>query len=83
MTPYCSGSPINLIPPVEPLDPDVPHRKQVYQSIFGGINWLATLTRPDIAPSLPFIALYINYPHQQHYKSRYSCIKISYQHQII
>ena len=31
MTPYCSGLPIASIPPVYPLDPDLPFIKQVYQ----------------------------------------------------
>ena len=62
MTPYCSGFPINYIPPVDPLDPDLPRQKQVYQSIVGCINWLANFTRPDVAPALTFIALYSNAP---------------------
>ena len=35
MTPNCSGFPIESIPPIDPLDPDIPCRKQVYQSIDG------------------------------------------------
>ena len=35
MTSYCSGFPIDYIPPVETLDPDISHQKQVYQSIVG------------------------------------------------
>ena len=30
MTPYRSGFPIDSIPPVDPLDPDLPRRRQVY-----------------------------------------------------
>ena len=42
ITPYRYGLPINSIPPIEPLDSDLPHQRQVYQIIFGCINWLAT-----------------------------------------
>ena len=69
MTPYCSGFPIDSIPPVGPLDPDLPCRQQVYQSIFGCINWLATCTRPKIAPVLTFLSSYSNSTHPQHYKA--------------
>ena len=75
MTPYCSGFPINSIPPVNPLNPDLNRRRQVYQSIVGCINWIATCTRPDIAPVLTFLASYINYPHQQHYKAAVHALK--------
>ena len=69
MTPYRPGFPIYSIPPVEPLDPDLPSQRQVYQSIVVCINWLATCTHPDISPVLTFIASYINSPHPQHYKA--------------
>ena len=65
MTPHCSGLPINSIPPVDPLDQDITHRKKVYQSIVGWINWLVTCTHPDIATALKFIDSYSNTPHQQ------------------
>ena len=42
MTPYRYGFPIDSINPVEPLDTDLPSRRQVYQIIVGCINWLAT-----------------------------------------
>ena len=69
MTPYRSGFPIDSIPPVDPLDPALNRRRQVYQSIVGCINWLATCTCTDIAPVLTFIASNSNFPHQQHYKA--------------
>ena len=75
MTPYRFGFPIDSIPPVDPLDPDLPRRRQVYQSIVGCITWLATFTRLDIAHVLPFLASYINDPHPQHYKAAVSAIK--------
>ena len=75
MTPYRSGFPIDSIPPVDPLGPDLPRRWQVYQNIIGLMNWLATFTRPDIAPVLKFLASYSNYPHPQHYKSAVHALK--------
>ena len=68
-TPYHSDFPIDSIPTVDTLNPDLPRQGQVYQSIVGCINWLATCNRPDIAPVITFLASYRNYPHQQHYKS--------------
>ena len=68
MTPYHSEFPINSIPPIDPLDPDLPRWKKIYQIIVGCINWLATCTCPDIAPALPFLASYSNAPHPKHYK---------------
>ena len=75
MTPYHSGFRIDSIPPVDPLDPDLPHQRQVYQSIFYCINWHETCTRPDIAPVLKFLASYSNYPHSQHYKAVFHALK--------
>ena len=75
MTPYCSGFPIDSIPPVDPLDPDLPRRRQVYQSIFGCINWLETCTSTDIAHVFTFLASYRNYPHPQHYKATVHALK--------
>ena len=65
MTPYRSGFPIDYISPVDPLNHDLNRQRQVHQSIVGCINWLATCTRPDIAPVLTFLASYINSPHPQ------------------
>ena len=75
MTPHCSVFPIDSIPPVEPLDTDLPFQRQVNQSIVGFINWLATCTRPDIAPALTFLASYRNAPHPQHYKAAVHALK--------
>ena len=76
MTPYCSRFPVDSIPTVDPLDPDLSHRKQVYQIIVGGINWLATCTRPEISPALTYLASYSNAPHQQHYKASINALQI-------
>ena len=75
MTPYRSSFPIDSIPPVDPLDPDLPCQRQVYQSIFGCINWLANFTRPDIAPVITVLASYSNSPHPQHYKAVVNALK--------
>ena len=75
MTPYRSGSPIDSIPPGDPLDPDLNRRRQVYQSIVGCINWIVTCTRPDIAPVLTLLASYSNSPHPQHYKAAVNSLK--------
>ena len=75
MNPYCSGFPIDPIPPVEPLDTDLPHQIQVYQIIVGCINWISTCTHPDIAPALVFLYSYRNAPHPQHYKTIVHALK--------
>ena len=56
MNPYRSGYPIDSISPVDPLNLDLYYLKQVYQSIFGYINWITTFTFPDISHALTFIA---------------------------
>ena len=75
ITPYRFGFPIDSIPPVDPLDPDLNRRQQVYPIIIGCIKWLVTCTRPDIAPVLTFLALYSNSPYPQHYKAAVHAIK--------
>ena len=67
MTPYRSGLPIDSISPPSSNDPDQKRRTKVYQSIVGSINWLATCTRPDVAPALTFLASYNMAPAHQHY----------------
>jgi hypothetical protein len=78
MTPYRSGLPIDSIPPPPKDDPDQKRRTKVYQSIVGCINWLATCTRPDIAPCLTFLASYNNCPSHEHYKSALYALKYLY-----
>ena len=75
MTPYRYWLPIDYIPPVDPLDPDLPRWRKVYQNIVGCINWIETCTRPDISPVLTFLTSYRNYPHPQHYKASFHAIK--------
>ena len=75
MTPYCSGFPIDSIPPVDPLYPDLLRQNQVYQSIVDCINWLVTCTIPEIEPALVFLALHSNAPHTQHYNAAVHALK--------
>ena len=75
MTPYRSGLPIDSIQASDPSDPDLPRRRKVYQSIVGSINWLATNTRPDVAPVLTFLASYMQLPSHQHYKAAINVLK--------
>ena len=75
MTPYRSGFPIEFIPPVDPLDPDLPCQQQVHLSISGCTNWLATCTHPDIAPVLTFLASYSNSTHPQHHEATVHALK--------
>ena len=75
MTPYRSGFPIDSIPPIDPLNPDIPCQRQFYKSIFGCKNWIATYTHHDIAPVITFFASYSNYTHPQHYKATVHALK--------
>eukprot|EP00956_Cyclotella_meneghiniana_P020999 scaffold37679_cov76-Cyclotella_meneghiniana.AAC.13 len=78
MTPYRSGIPIDSIPPPDPADPDLKRRTKCYQGIVGCINWLATCTRPDVAPALTFLASYNTNPSHQHYKAALHVLKYLY-----
>eukprot|EP00956_Cyclotella_meneghiniana_P014787 scaffold22287_cov36-Cyclotella_meneghiniana.AAC.2 len=78
MTPYRSGIPIDSIPPPPKDDPDQKRRTKVYQSIVGCINWVATCTRPDIAPALTFLASYNNCPSHGHYQAALHALKYLY-----
>ena len=78
MTPYRSGMPIDAIPPPDPKDPDLKRRTKCYQGIVGCINWLATCTRPDVAPALTFLASSNTRPSHQHYKAALHVLKYLY-----
>jgi hypothetical protein len=78
MTPYRSGIPIDSIAPPDPKDLDQKRRTKCYQAIVGCINWLATCTRPDVAPALTFLASYNIAPSYQHYKSALHVLKYLY-----
>ncbi len=77
-TPYRSGLPIDSIPgaPIEDFeDPTFLRRREMYQSIVGSLNWLATNTRPDLAPITSFLAAYNNNPSQGHVDAALYAIK--------
>jgi hypothetical protein len=78
MTPYRSGIPIDSIPNPPKGDPDQKRRTKIYQSIVGCINWLATCTRPDIAPCLTFLASYNQAPSHGHYQAALHALKYLY-----
>eukprot|EP00956_Cyclotella_meneghiniana_P012602 scaffold17913_cov36-Cyclotella_meneghiniana.AAC.1 len=78
MTPYRSGIPIDSIPPPPKNDPDQKRSTKVYQSIVGCINWVATCTRPDIAPALTFLASYNQCPSHGHYQAALHALKYLY-----
>ena len=78
MSPYRSGIPIDSIAPPDKHNPDLKSRTKCYQSIVGSINWLATCTRPDIAPVLTFLASYNNNPSHEHYKAALHALKYLY-----
>jgi hypothetical protein len=78
MTPYRSGIPIDSIPNPPKGDPDQKRRTKIYQSIVGCINWLATCTRPDIAPCLTFLASYNQGPSHGHYQAALHALKYLY-----
>ena len=78
MTPYHSGLPMDSIPPPPPNDPDQKRITECYQSIVGCINWLATCTRPDVAPVLTFLASYNQNPSHEHYKAALHALKYLY-----
>jgi hypothetical protein len=77
-TPYRSGLPIDSIQgatPDEMNDPTFIRRRELYQSIVGSINWLATNTRPDLAPVTSFLAAYNNNPSKGHMDAAIYAIK--------
>jgi hypothetical protein len=59
-TPYCSGIPIDSIASSSNKDdsPSQLRRTDAYQSLIGSIGWLATATRPDLAPVHSFLSSY-------------------------
>jgi hypothetical protein len=70
-TPYCSGVPIDSIPPSSDADdsPAQIRRTEAYQSLIGSIGWLAGATRPDTAPVHSFILSYSSKPATGHMKA--------------
>lgn len=84
-TPYRSGLPIDSLPAYtgDMDDPAFLRLRLQYQSIVGSINWLATNTRPDLAPVTSFLGAYNHVPTQQHmdaalYAIKYICNTAEY-----
>ena len=67
-TPYRSGVPIDSIAPSTDADdsPAQRRRTEAYQSLIGSIGWLATATRPDLAPVHSFLSSYNSKPSSGH-----------------
>ncbi len=76
-TPYCSGLPIDSLPAYDGdmQDPSFLRLREQYQSIVGSINWLATNTRPDLAPVTSFLGAYNHNPTQGHMDAAIYAIK--------
>ena len=70
-TPYRSGIPIDFIADSSDDDdsPSQLHRTEAYQSLIGSIGWLATATRPDLAPVHSFLSSYNSKPSTGHMKA--------------
>lgn len=70
-TPYRSGVPIDSIAPSSDPDdsPAQLRRTDAYQSLIGSIGWLATATRPDLAPIHSFLSSYNSKPSTGHMKA--------------
>jgi hypothetical protein len=70
-TPYRSGVPIDSIAPSINADdsPAQLRRTEAYQSLIGSIGWLATATRPDLAPVHSFLSSYNCKPSSGHMRA--------------
>jgi hypothetical protein len=70
-TPYRSGVPVDSIAPSSDADdsPAQLRRTEAYQSLIGSIGWLATATRPDLAPVHSFLSSYNCKPSPGHMKA--------------
>jgi hypothetical protein len=70
-TPYCSGVPFDSIAPS--TDDDAAPAQlcctEAYQSLIGSIGWLATATRPDLAPVYSFLSSYSGKPSLGHMRA--------------
>ena len=77
-TPYRSGLPIDSIKGATPdkmTDPAFIRRRELYQSVIGSLNWLATNTRPDLSPVTSFLTAYNNNPSSGHMDTALYVIK--------
>ena len=76
-TPYRSGLPIDSLPAYtgDMDDPSFLRLRAQFQSLVGSLNWLATNTRPDLAPVTSFLAAYNHHPTQQHMDAALYAVK--------
>jgi hypothetical protein len=76
-TPYRSGLPIDSLPAYsgDMDDPSFLRLRLQYQSLVGSLNWLATNTRPDLAPVTSFLAAYNHHPTQKHMDAAVYAVK--------
>ncbi len=76
-TPYRSGLPVDSLPAYsgDPDDPTFLRLRAQFQSLVGSLNWLATNTRPDLAPITSFLAAYNHNPTQQHMDAAIYAVK--------
>ena len=65
-SPYKSGLPVDKIKNTEYSHTKQQYLTQKFQSIVGSLNWLATSTRPDIAPITNILAKYSSNPSEGH-----------------
>jgi hypothetical protein len=75
---YRSGLPIDSIQGTTPdkmTDPSFIRLREQYQSIVGSLNWLATNTRPDLAPVTSFLAAYNHNPSAEHLDAAIYAVK--------
>ncbi len=56
-------------------DPSFLRLRLQYQSLVGSLNWLATNTRPDLAPVTSFLAAYNHHPTQKHMDAAVYAVK--------
>jgi hypothetical protein len=70
-TPYRLGVPIDSIASSSNKDdsPSQLRRTEAYQSLVGSIGWLATATRPDLAPVHSFLSSYNSKPSSGHMRA--------------
>ncbi len=76
-SPYRSGLPIDSLDAYtgDMEDPSFLRLRALYQSVVGSLNWLATNTRPDLAPVTSFLAGYNHVPTQRHMDAALYAIK--------
>lgn len=76
-SPYRSGVPIDSVPAaeVDESDPAFVRRRHSYQSLVGGLNWLACNTRPDLSTAVSFLAAYSHCPSKGHMEAALYVVK--------